>query len=59
MWARVLTPGIQNAGKASEKEAYSVELLMPKGDAEAQAFVKKIKQLFVAEHGAEIGRAHV
>jgi hypothetical protein len=52
MWAKILTPGIQNAGKASEKEAYSIELLMPKGDAEAQAFVKKLKQLFVAEHGA-------
>lgn len=51
MWAKVLTPGIQNAGKESEKEAYSVELLMPKGDPEAEAFVKKIKLLFVAEHG--------
>jgi hypothetical protein len=51
MWAKVLTPGIQNAGKASEKEAYSIELLMPKGDPEAEAFVKKLKGLFIAEHG--------
>jgi hypothetical protein len=51
MWAKVLTPGIQNAGKASEKEAYSIELLMPKGDADAQAFATKIKKLFMEEHG--------
>ncbi len=51
MWAKVLTPGIQNAGKEDEKEAYSVELLMPKGDPEAEAFVKRLKLLFVAEHG--------
>lgn len=52
MWAKILTPGIQNAGKPDEKEAYSVELLMPKGDAEAQAFAKKLKQFFVDQHGS-------
>ena len=51
MWAKVLTPGIQNAGKKDEKEAYSIDLLMPKGDPEAEAFVKSLKQLFLSQHG--------
>lgn len=51
MWAQVLKPGIQNRGKPSEKEVWSVDLLLPKSDPEAQAFVTSIKKLFVHEFG--------
>ena len=51
MWAQVLKPGIQNRGKPSEKEVWSVDLLLPKSDPEAQSFVTMIKKLFVHEFG--------
>lgn len=51
MWAKVLRPGIANKGKPSEKEMWSVDLLLSKDDAEAQAFVKLLKERFIEAHG--------
>jgi hypothetical protein len=52
MWAKVLRPGLQNKGKPGEKEVWSVDLLLSKADAEAQAFVRSLKEKFVAAHGS-------
>ena len=52
MWAKVLAPGIVNQGKPDEKEQWSVDLLLSKADAEAQAFVKMLKEEFIASHGS-------
>lgn len=52
MWAKVLRPGIANKGKSSEKEMWSVELLLSKADPEAQAFVKLFKDRFIEAHGS-------
>lgn len=51
MWAQVLKPGVQNRGKETEKEVWSVDMLLEKSDAAAQAFVTSIKKLFVQEFG--------
>lgn len=51
-WAKVLRPGVVNRGKDNEKEIYSIDLLLSKADANAQAFVKALKQAFVDAHGA-------
>lgn len=52
MWAKVLRPGIANKGKDNEKEQWSVDLLLSKDDAEAQAFVKSLKEAFMEAHGS-------
>lgn len=52
MWAKVLAPGVANQGKPDEKEQWSVDLLLSKGDAIAQAFVKMLKEEFIAAHGS-------
>lgn len=51
MWAKVMRPGLANAGKPDEREMYSVDLLLAKADAEAQGLVKQIKQAFLEAHG--------
>ena len=50
-WAKVLQPGLVNRGRENEKEIYSIDLLLSKADASAQAFVKSLKQAFVHAHG--------
>lgn len=50
-WAKVLQPGVVNRGRENEKEIYSVDLLLSKADADAQAFVKSLKQAFIDAHG--------
>lgn len=52
MWAKVLLPGVVNKGKESEKEQWSIDLLLSKADADAQAFAKSIKQAFIDAHGS-------
>jgi len=52
MWAKVLRPGVVNKGKESEKEQWSIDLLLSKADAAAQAFVKTLKQAFIDAHGS-------
>lgn len=52
MWAKVLMPGVVNKGKESEKEQWSIDLLLSKADAAAQAFAKSIKQAFIDAHGS-------
>jgi hypothetical protein len=52
MWAKVLAPGIANKGKEGEKEQWSVDLLLSKDDAGAQAFVKSLKEAFIEAHGS-------
>lgn len=51
MWAKVLRPGVANRGKDTEREQWSVDLLLSKADAQAQAFAKAIKQAFIDAHG--------
>ena len=51
MWAKVLRPGIANKGKPSEKEQWSIDLLLSKDDAEAQAFARSLKERFIEAHG--------
>lgn len=52
MWAKVLRPGIAGRGTDNEKEQWSVDLLLSKGDAEAQAFAKLLKEAFIEAHGS-------
>lgn len=52
MWAKVLRPGINGRGTDHEKEQWSVDLLLSKADSDAQAFVKQLKEAFVAAHGS-------
>jgi hypothetical protein len=47
----VTRPRTVNKGKDGEKEVYSVDLLLSKADADAQAFVKSLKAAFVEAHG--------
>lgn len=52
MWAKLLRPGINGRGTDHEKEQWSVDLLLSKADADAQAFVKQLKEAFIAAHGS-------